>query len=182
MRKLALGILLSAFTVTALAEETASTESNWIGGIGYANMSNEEDGMKISFGAVVGSLGYKIQSSDSFYIIPELRIGTGISDDNLDFEGININFEVDSFLALSLRGQLELDNGLYLFATPSYGNIEVTVSASMFGESASVTADEWEFGFGAGVGYNFSDSVSAELSFETYDGIDVTSFGLKFDF
>lgn len=92
-----------------------------------------------------------------------------------------MDVELDRFLALSLRGQFELDNGIYLFAAPVYSNAELTVSASQGGVSVSITEDSWEFGFGGGIGYNLSKTASAEVMYEQFDGTDAVSFGLKFN-
>lgn len=146
------------------------------------NLSDEDDGLDISLGGIVGSLGYKIKSGNNFYLIPEVRVGKGISDDSVSVLGVDVDVELDGFLALSLRGQFELDNSIYLFAAPTYANAEFTASASQGGRSASATEDSWEFGVGGGAGYNFSKVVSAEVMYEQFDGTDVLSLGLKFNF
>lgn len=181
MEKLVLGMLLASGSLTAMAAENEPS-NNWVGGISYINLSDEDDGLDISLGGVVGSLGYKIKSGNNFYLIPEVRIGTGISDDSVSYLGVDVDVELDGFLALSLRGQFELDNGVYIFAAPTYANAEFTASASQGGQSASATDDSWEFGVGGGVGYNFTKTASAEVMYEQFDGTDVFSLGLKFNF
>lgn len=173
-KKTALAILIAGSSFSSFA--------NWVGGVSYINLSDENDGLEISLGGISGSLGYKIDSDNNFYFMPEVRIGTGISDDSVTMFGVDVDVEMDSFIALSVRGQYELNNGVYLFAAPSYANVELTASASQGGQSASVTEDSWEFGFGGGVGYKFNESTSAEFMYEQYDGVDVLSFGVKFDF
>lgn len=181
MNKILFGALVisSSFVATAAYAESSS---NWVGGVSYANLSDEEDGLDYSLGALVGSLGYKIDSGSRFHFIPEVRVGVGITDDTVTVFGVNVNLELDSFLALSVKGQYELENGIYLFAAPTYTNAEFTASASQGGTSASVTEDSWEFGFGVGAGYSFNSSTSLEASYEQFDGIDVLSIGLRFDF
>lgn len=182
MKKIVLGMLLASSSLAAIAAESEPS-GNWVGGIGYINLSDEvEDGLDISVGGIVGSLGYKIKSGDNFYLIPEVRIGTGISDDSVSYLGVDVDVELDGFLALSLRGQFELDNGVYLFAAPTYANAEFTASASQGGQSASATEDSWEFGVGGGIGYNFSKTTSAEVTYEQFDGTDAFSVGLKINF
>ena len=173
-------MLLASGSLTAMAAENEPS-NNWVGGISYINLSDEDDGLAISLGGVVGSLGYKIKSGNNFYLIPEVRIGTGISDDSVSYP-VDVDVELDGFLALSLRGQFELDNGVYLFAAPTYDNAEFTVTVSDGGQSASATEDSWELGVGGGVGYNFTKTASAEVMYEQFDGTDVFSLGLKFNF
>jgi len=181
MKKILFGalVLSSSFVATA---SYAESSGNWVGGISYANLSDEEDGLDISLGALVGSLGYKIDSGSGFHFIPEVRVGVGITDDTVTAFGVNVDVELDSFLTLSVKGQYELENGIYLFAAPIYANAEFTASASQGGQSASATEDSWEFGLGVGAGYSFNSSTSLEASYEQFDGTDVLSIGLKFDF
>ncbi|MEO2266159.1 outer membrane beta-barrel protein [Pseudoalteromonas sp. YIC-656] len=171
-------------TVAALAliGTSFASQANWQAGVGYVNLSDSPSGYDISLDGVYGSLGYKFKSSDNFYWVPELRLGTGIGDDTIDnyLAGsvLNTKLEMERYIALSLRGQYELDNGVYLYAAPSYANVEI--KASGFG--ASLSEDEWEFGLGGGIGYNFSNNMAAELSYEQFDGVDVVSLAVKFDF
>jgi opacity protein-like surface antigen len=168
--------------VILIAGTSFSSLANWVGGVSYINLSDKEDGIDISLGGVTGSIGYQINTDNNFYFMPEVRIGTGISEDSVSMFDVNVNIDMDSFIALSIRGQYELDNGVYLFAAPSYANVEFTASASQGGQSASETEDSWEFGFGGGAGYKFNDSTSAEFSYEQFDGTDVLNFGVKFNF
>ncbi|WP_114326892.1 outer membrane beta-barrel protein [Candidatus Colwellia aromaticivorans] len=165
-KKTALAILIAGTSFSSLA--------NWVGGVSYINLSDDEDGIDISLSGISGSLGYKIDSNTNFNFIPEVRIGTGISDDTV----YGVDVEMDSFIALSVRGQYSLENGVYLFAAPSYANVELTASYGGYSE----TDDSWEFGIGGGAGYKFNESTSAEFMYEQYDGTDVLSFGVKFDF
>lgn len=181
MKKLLLGALVLSGSFVATAAYAEST-SNWVGGVSYGNLSDEVSDTDISLGALVGSLGYKIDSGSGFYFIPEVRVGTGITDDTVTASGVDVDVELDSFLALSVKGQYELENGFYLFATPTYANAEFTASASQGGLTASATDDSWEFGLGVGAGYSFNSSTSLETSYEQFDGTDALSVGLKFNF
>ena len=108
-----------------------------------------------------------------------MRIGFGISDDTLSIPRYyDVKVELDSFLALSMRGEIEFNNGIYAFATPSYANAQITAISRGYSD----TDDDWEFGIGGGAGYNLSDTASAELSYEQFDGTDVLTLGVKFNF
>lgn len=183
MKKITLGILLASSPLTVMAAGSGMP-GNWVGGISYINFSEEEDSlnMDISLGGVVASLGYKIHMVDNFYLVPEVRVGTGISDDTVTYLGVNVDVELDGFFAVSVRGQYEFDNQIYLFAAPAYANAEFTASVSQGGQSFSVTEDSWEFGIGLGAGYNFTDTIAAEVMYERFDGTDIGSLGLKFNF
>jgi len=177
MRKVMLGILLASSSMAVMASDDGA-QGNWVGGIAYSNLSNGDGDLKLSLGALIGSLGYKFQSSGSFHIMPEVRIGFGITDDTVSF----FEVELDSFMAFSVRGQFDLDSGVYLFAAPTYANAKFTESVSQVDLSYSTTFDSWEFGLGLGAGYNFNPSTSAEVSYEQFDGTDVITFGAKFNF
>ena len=169
---LAILVVLSSF----------SSSANWVGGLGYINLSDKDDGLEINLSVITGSLSYKIDSNHNFYFMPEVRLATGISDDTITVFNVDVDIEMDRFIALSVRGQYELDNGVYLFAAPSYANIEFTVKASQDGQHASESDDSWELGFGGGVGYQFNESTSAEFIYEQYDGTDVLTLGVKVEF
>ncbi|MGL4939209.1 outer membrane protein [Shewanella sp.] len=181
MKYSVLGMLLAVASSSLVAAEVEPTNS-WVAGVSYMNLSDESDGVDISVGGVAGSLGYQFKSGENFYLVPEVRLGTGVGSDSFSLSGIDVEVELDTFIALSLRGQFEFDNGVYLYAAPTYANAEFTAKASYFGQTASSTEDSWEFGVGGGVGYRFSQVTSAELSYEQFDGIDVFSVGLKFNF
>ena len=166
MKKLLLILGVLVFSVPASAQ--------WVAGGGYLNLSDDEDGVDVSLGGIYGSLGYLIEGEGNFNFLPEIRLGVGISDDTV----FGIDIELDTFFALSLRGQYDFESGLYLYAAPSYGRAEFTASAG----GVSVSDDDWEFGFGGGAGYKFSDTVWGEISYETFDGTDVFSLGFKVGF
>ncbi|WP_143870664.1 outer membrane beta-barrel protein [Catenovulum sediminis] len=171
-------MLKKSVLAIALASASFSSFANWVGGVSYINLSDDDGQMELSLSGIVASLGYKIESDSNFFIMPELRIGTGIGDDTVRFFGGDFKVEMNSFTALTVRGQYDLENGAYLFAAPSYANLDVKVSG--YGESAS--EDEWEFGIGGGIGFDVNESTSAEFSYEHYDGTDALSVGIKVDF
>lgn len=168
----------SLFFLIVLFGLSNAASAEWVAGVGYANLSDDEDGIDISVGTIAGSLGYRFPSTSNFSIMPELRIGFGVNDDTVDFGGLPFDVEVKSFVALSVRGQYEVNDSFYVYAQPSYANLDIEVSA--LGMSAS--DDDDEFGFGAGLGLHFNDHVSGEAAYEYFDGTDVFSIGIKYAF
>lgn len=166
MKNSLIALALLLFSLPASAQ--------WVAGGGYINLSDDEDGVDVSLGGIYGSIGYVIEGEGEFYFLPEVRLGLGISDDTV----FGVDVELDSFLAFSVRGQYDFESGLYLYAAPSYARAEFTASAG----GLSVSDDDWEFGFGGGAGYKFSDTVWGEASYETFDGTDVFSLGIKVGF
>ena len=162
-KKSLIALSLLALPLTAAA--------NWSAGAGYANISDDD----LSLGVIYGAVAYEFAKEGSkFSLVPELRLGTGISDGNIS----GAKLEVESFTALSVRGQYNYDNGFYAYVMPSYANLDVKASF----RGASFSDDEWNFGFGAGVGKKLNDKTSVEASFENYDGTDVITVGFKYAF
>lgn len=136
-----------------------TASANWSAGAGYANLSDED----LSLGVIYDAVAYEFAKEGSkFSLVPELRLGTGISDDKMD----GVKVEIKRFTALSVRGQYNFDNGFYAYVMPSYANLDVKESIN----GASSSDDDWEFGFGAGVGKKLNAKTSVEASFESYDG------------
>jgi len=157
--------------VLSLLALPLTASANWSAGAGYANLSDDD----LSLGVIYGAVAYEFAKEGSqFSLVPELRLGTGISDDKMD----GVKLEVERFTALSVRGQYNYDNGFYAYVMPSYANLDL--KASFLGTSYS--DDEWEFGFGAGVGKKLNEKTSVEASFESYDGTDVITVGFKYAF
>lgn len=170
---IALSLLTLPLTATA----------NWSAGAGYANLSDDD----LSLGMVYGAVAYEFAEEGSkFSFMPEFRLGTGISDDEVNLgdefigipEAFNFKVEVKRFTALSVRAQYNHDSGFYAYAMPSYANLDLKVSSL----AGSDSDDSWELGFGAGVGKNFSDKVSVEASYENYDGTNMLTVGFKYAF
>jgi opacity protein-like surface antigen len=164
----AIALTLLSLSLTASAD--------WQVGGGFSNLYDDiGDGDDVSLNILYGSVSYKTESSyKDFSFVPELRIGTGVGDDSI----YGVKLEVKSFIALSVRGQYEFSNGAYVYAMPSYANLDI--KASGYGESGS--DDNWEFGVGAGVGYNLNKKVSVEASYENYDDTNLLSVGFKYAF
>lgn len=175
-------LILISLLIVSTYSIAADEKNNWVGGTGYSYMTAGEDGIDFGVGSIFGSLGYRFNTGSNFYWIPEIRVGTGTSDDTVNIQNVNIDLELDSFLAVSLRTQYETGDGFYLFVSPSYANAKITASASVGDQKLSVTEDSWEFGIEAGGGYNFSDNISAELSYETFDNFNFISVGFRFNF
>ena len=112
MKKIIITTILASSALTVTATENDQSDG-WVGGINYMSASVDSDVVDITLGAVVGSIGYKIKIGNVFYLVPEFRAGMGISDDSVNYQGVSVKFELDRFMAFSLRGQFELSNGMY---------------------------------------------------------------------
>lgn len=168
--------MLKKFLIAlALLTLPLTVSANWLVGAGYASLSAEDDGDNLSLGAIYGSLAYEFPQVDSnFSFIPELRIGTGVSDDKIG----SVAIEIERFTELSIRGQYNYDNGVYLFIMPSYANLDSKASF----RGRSIRENEWEFGFGGGFGKKINANTRVEVSFASYDDTDAFTVGFKYTF
>lgn len=167
LKKTLLGALL-------LSLSSATMANNWVAGASYMSMQDDILDKSIKLGAITGSIGYKFDLGNNFSVVPELRLGFGLGDDKIG----DAKLEIKRFTALTVRGQYDFASGAYVYAAPSYANLDVKASA--YGESDS--DDSNEFGFGAGVGYNFNKQLGAEFSIESYDGTKIYSVGARYSF
>lgn len=98
--------------------------------------------------------------------------------------------EVSKYYGLQVRAQFQTESGVYLFAAPSYSKLEIKISPdtyAAFGSSSpSFRLDDWMLGIGAGVGMKFTDSTSAEFSYEKTEFIksdsEIMNIQLRFAF
>ncbi len=114
------------------------------------NIDNIVGDTDISLGAIAGGIGYRFNTGDAFSITPELRLGFGVGDDDVSvFRGIyggtsTADIKLNRLAGVTIRGQHEVSDSIYVFAQPSYINVEVEASAG----SVSASADDWVFGYG----------------------------------
>lgn len=150
--------------------------------LGYSDFSTDTEGFDISLSAMTLGVGYELQTnSERFTLMPEFKIGVGVSDDTAELFGDDVfpaDVEVRRYLALSIRGNYALSDSAYVFIQPAYANLDVEVSA--FGTRSN--DDEWEFGFGIGAGFSPSEAISLEVSYESFDDTDVLSGLIRYRF
>lgn len=198
-KTLCMAVAASFFSLNALAEGDAS-RSPWLVGASYTNFSESEDGVDLSFGILSASVGYRIEMSDTFALVPEFKYGVGVKDESYSgvYEELGVavdisaTAEISSFSAFSLRGELALNEQIYLFAVPTYARVEMDISADYTAVdtntgfaiegSESDSDSSWEFGLGAGAGYRFSEAIAVEALFQNFDGTSAFTTGLNFSF
>lgn len=151
--------------------------AQWTAGANYTFVSTDD----FDLGAVVGSIGYRVPVTDTFYVVPEVRAGFGVGDDTSIFEGARATAEIDKLWGFSSRFQYEAaDSGFFIFGVVSYVNYELELEVPAFGFSES--DDSWEFGYGFGGGYMITRFVGAEATYERVDSENVFTVGVRFNF
>ncbi len=183
MKKIIAASLCVLASMSTQASEDKATETKWVFGTGYSVFSEDSDGMEISLGALFGSIGYQFKLSENVFFLPELRYGVGISDDTVSMDGINVDVELDNYVALSAKGLWHATDQVYVYAMPSFAKVEMSATATYMGYTASESdTSDWEFGLGLGIGYLLSPTTGLEMSLEQFDGTNVFSLGAKFAF
>lgn len=167
LKKTAIALSLICLPLTASAQ--------WLAGTGYVHFSEDFGRDDLSLAAVYGSLAYKIDNSGHpFTFMPELRLGTGVSDDR----AYGVKVEINRYIAISARGQYDYSNGVFVFVTPSYANLDLDFTNGDY----SGSEDDWEFGIGAGVGYALNEKITLEASYDRFDDTDAFGVGIKYAF
>jgi predicted porin len=169
----------TALALVALSLPLTVSANNWSVGGGYLNFSNDSDGIDVSLGSLYGSVAYIYQTEHKkFSIVPELKLGTGISDDSVRLYGTKVDVELERFVNFSVKAQYDVTDQVFVFVMPSYANAKIEASVGGFSESDS----EWEFGVGTGIGYQFNAQTDVALSYEKFDDTDVISAGFNYSF
>lgn len=168
MKKLCIASLLMALSTTASAQ--------WVGGIGYSNLSDDY----LNLGAFVGSLRYDFSPQQQLHGSIGARYGIGIQEDTAEGFGSsgNVGIKLDRFMSVDLRGQYEVNDSVYFYVAPSFANAKLSASYG----SSSLSDSSWEFGGGVGLGIKANETSSIEFSYESFDGTDVISANLVWQF
>ena len=164
-------------TLLLLLAMAGTSMGQIIAGFGYAGTEIDSQGLSnddITLGVFYASLGIEIKTqNDGFRFVPELRVGSGIEDDTV----LGDDLEVEYFASLSLRAELHQNNA-YFFVNPTFSVISVETSG--FGVVGPETTEE--IGVGVGLGYNFTEIASAEVYAEFYEEVTVYGVGARFRF
>lgn len=169
----------TATALVVLSLPLTVAANNWSAGIGYLNLSDDSNNIDITLGGLYGSVAYKYQTEHKkISILPEFRLGTGFSDDSERLYGNKFDVELERFMSLSVKGQYDVTEQLYVYVMPSYANAKLKVSGRGYSESD----DEWEFGVGTGLGYQLNEKADVVFSYEKYDDTDVLTAGFNFKF
>lgn len=165
--------------------------AQWIGGVGYFDLTADIDGIEVSPDVYGFSVGYEFETTlPDLTIIPGASLYMDADDDivNVTNPGpARVRVETNFGMGFNVRFQWQGDSGLYFFVAPSFtrfdidGRAPVIVNDEVIGK-AKVNDDDWLVGGGLGIGFNATDRISAEFSFEEYGDADVLGLALKYKF
>ena len=165
-------IFAAAIAFAAISTSTFASDLSVSGGV--SNVSYDSEGLDLSLNVVSVGVANSYDVTDKFSVMPEIRIGTGLNDD--DFE--DVKTEIDRFLALSVRGNYMLNEQVTIYVQPTYVNLKVTASSPFL----SLSDSDWEFGGGLGLNYAFSKQSSVDVQYERFSDTDVVGVAYRCSF
>ena len=172
MRQLFLGFILTiGFAASAHAQLTSSV------GVTYLS-----DHRGVDVGALVGSIGYRLEGDSGWSFQPELRAGTGIIDDSLPGyspvgSGPMIDIDIDSLIAAVARVQYQTNGSAYFFGQANV--TEVSLDAGKNLATRPLNESDWEVGLDVGIGTMLGERFAIEGSYGILNGDPVANAGLR---
>lgn len=168
-------MLKKSLLISSLLSLSFAASADWQFGGGYSSISSDGNTPDVTVGALYGTAGYQFDiDQNGLSLIPELRLGVGVVDDNIGA----VDVDLDRYIAASFRVRQAFDNGMYIYAMPTYANVKL--EAELNGNKATNSNSDW--GYGLGIGYQFSKNSGFELSYEDVSDADIVSIGYKYSF
>ncbi|BDU35914.1 outer membrane beta-barrel protein [Vibrio nigripulchritudo] len=163
--RLIYALFLSIFAVTSYAED-----SNLVLGSSVSKISFDETKLD----TLVISIGYENKLKNNFSITPEIKLGTGLGDDNSNDE----TTKLERFASSGIRLQHDVTEQFFVYLSPTFANFKISSSSTerLLKRSTS------HLGVGFGLGYQVDDSILIDGSIEEFGEFDLFQVGLKVSF
>ena len=179
-----LGLAFISAILISINSFVAHADEGWVLGLGANSAELEGTGVNVDLGAIAVSAGYRFNIGEGFALIPEVRFGVGIGEDDfVDVDGDEIEVEIADYYSIGLRIQYEPNDQLYLFVAPTWMEAELGFKATC---CDIPDASEDDIGFAFGAGLNIDEKRSIELGYESYDvdgtDLDMLNFTLRLSF
>jgi len=107
----------------------------------------------------------------------EIRLGTGLGDDSINYLGTDIDIEIDHFIGAYLRSGVLTTGNLYPYLVVGVTQGEVTAKAL----GANVSESETDLSFGIGIDYTIKNTVTVNAEYINYISkglVDISGFTL----
>lgn len=166
-------------TALALSAVIPMTQADIYLGGNYLYVDYSEGDIDVDLGALYLRGGYQFNE----WAAVEVRAGTGISDDSVNYYGWKFDVELKEMYGAYFVAGIPNGSMFYPYAVVGYTRAEMDVSAYGFSESAS----ESDFSYGIGTDIRFTENFAANLEFVRYmdkGGVEVDglSAGIKYTF
>jgi hypothetical protein len=178
LKKLLTACVLLSISATALGQ----VQGQWIGGVGYFDLTADIDGVEVSPDVYGLNLGYKFDLGlGDFSIMPSMSLYGDIDDDIVDVPGnppTPVRVETSFGMGFNVRFQWDGDENFYFYFGPSLTRFDIDGRTG----TVKVNDDEWEAGGGAGIGFQINDQFGVELSYDEFKDSDMLGLALRYAF
>lgn len=160
-----LGVLLSTSAV--------SDEYYFGGGVEFLALCDKFASEEALISTIYGAFGNKYND----YLSLEARAGIGITDDDIQILGVDVNRKLKSYYGVYFKGTIPVSDNFIPYVLVGYSGGEHEVSIDNYSD----TSFESSFSYGAGLGYRFGDfSLNFEyMSYFDLDAAEVSGFGIN---
>lgn len=149
MKKIFLGVLFS----TAMGTAAFAEDSNWYAEGGFHYISEDEDGIDISIGALAGNIGYDFNNGFSV----EAMLAQGIINDDIIVLSEDVSVGLGTTYGVAAKYGFDVGEKANLYAKLRFTSVEVEV------EVLGLTVSESETKVGWGIGGTFDISEKGYL-------------------
>jgi hypothetical protein len=168
---------LMGLTLVAILASVSALANGWQAGVSYSHLTFDDD---INMGTVNAEVGYNyLLGRSDFSVMPALRIGTGVVNDEFHEFGETFNVDIERFTTFAVRASYHIDRNMTAFIIPSYNELEVSVSN---GGVTQDTTSDWEFGMGFGMDYRYGDNGTLAWTYERVEDANIYSLGYQYQF
>ena len=150
--------------LTTLMVFSISSYADVYWGVGYGNISDEDDGDELSLGALELTVGNRVNENFAF----EFTLAQGIQDDKL--YGADVELETNYY------GKALYYFNDNIFINAFWGRLEAEVCY----QGTCVSTGDTEGGFGIGADFPLQNDSAIRLSYDNVDDADIVS--LKYIF
>lgn len=175
-------MLRKLLAVCCLLSVSGFTYGQWVGGVGYFDLTADIDGEEVSPDIYGLNLGYKFDVGlADFSIMPSMSLYGDIDDDFVDVPGnppTRVRVETKFGMGFNVRFQWDGDENFYFYFGPSMSRFDIDGREG----SVVINEDDWEVGGGAGVGFQINNQFGVELSFDEFGDSDILGLSLRYAF
>ena len=153
-KKLAV-LFLTLISVTAKAE-------NEYYGVNFSRLDYSETGVVDD--ASLSTIDLRLGKPFNEHIAAELRGSFGITDEEVDVDGVDVNVELDYSYGAFLRAGLPVNDMFYPYLLGGISELKITTSL----DNRSVSRSDTSWALGLGVVVNINDNTSINVEYIDY--------------
>lgn len=183
MKKAALSALILTFTILSSPSQAAELDLSRGKPEGGVHLSVfDVDHISTMIG-VIGYLGHKVDFKQQVSIIPEIRLGTGLSSGELENTKLSSHeYDISYFFSTGIKTQFEINSQLYANAGLSLNKYKYKIQSSY--DSAHLQnrthtySSNLKLGLSLGGGYKLPEGIVVDARLDFVDKINLYSVGV----